>query len=156
MTRNISLFIILFTIPGPSNAQSGDLVTVVVPETRLREGHTATVEISVIVKEGFHIQANEVDDESLIPTSLVVDGGDNIITVRDKFPRGKKFKLEGTDTFLKVYDGKFPVRVYLTPVVGSQAGKYNLPARLQYQACDSRTCLFPRVLEFSVPVEIGH
>lgn len=157
MIKTVSLLIVLFAVFRSSllNAQPGDLVMVDIPASHLREGKITKVEISVMVKQGYHIQANDVDDESLIPTSLVVDGGENVVTVRDKFPRSKRFKLEGTDTFLKVYDGKFPVRVYLTPATGSQAGKYHLAGRLQYQACDTRTCLFPRVLEFSIPVEIG-
>lgn len=155
MTNTTSLLILFAIIrPGLSIAQPENLVTVVAPETRLHEGETAKVQISVVVRDGYHIQANIVDDESLIPTSLVLDASENVIAMRNKFPRGKKLKLQGTETFLRVYDGKFSVVLFLTPTVRSQPGNYSLGARLQYQACDSQTCFFPRVLEFSIPVEI--
>lgn len=140
--------------PTRSDAQAADLVTVAAPAARLREGQIKKVVVFVRVKEGYHIQANEVGDASLVPTTLVVDGTSNTITVRNKFPRGKPFRLEGTDASLRVYDGKFAVKLFLTPSAAAHPGMFRLPATLQYQACDSRTCLFPRTLEFSIPVEV--
>ena len=140
--------------PRTLNEQPQDLVTVVVPESTLLAGKENKLVIWVAVEEGYHIQSNIVDDESLVPTSLEVDTKENRMTFREKFPESKKFKLEGTDTSLKVFDGKFPIHLFMTPRGKWKPGKYQLAARLQYQACDSRTCFFPRVIEFTIPVEI--
>jgi len=148
--------IVLLTcaLPETLNAQPQNLVTVVVPESTLQEGKESKLVIQVEVKEGYHIQANTVDDESLIPTSLEVVAKENRMTLRKQFPESKAFRLEGTDTFLEVFDGKFEVHLFMTPHGRWKPGKYQLVGRMQYQACDSRTCFFPRVLEFTIPVEI--
>jgi len=73
---------------------------------------------------------------------------------RQDFPSTKKFRLEGSDTYLDVYDGRFQIKLMLTPVAKVPAGKFVLKARLGYQACDSKSCLFPRFLDFSIPLEV--
>jgi hypothetical protein len=132
----------------------GDIVTVHVNESIVREGKSNMMLISVEVKEGYHVQANRVNDDSLIPTTLELNDDEGIVVSRKKFPAGKKFRLEGTDTFLKVYDGKFPIKLFLEPGAKARSGRYTLAAKLQYQACDSRRCFFPRVIDFPIPVEI--
>jgi len=130
------------------------IVTVNVAESIVYAGIAAMIPISVEVKEGYHIQANKVNDESLIPTTLEVNADKNITINKQEFPPSKKFKLEGTDTFLNVYDGKFLIKLFLNPVAKTQTGKYVLEAKLRYQACDSKSCLFPRVIDFLIPVEV--
>lgn len=130
------------------------IVTVNVTESIVYAGTSAMIPISVEVKEGYHIQANRVNDESLIPTTLEVSDDKNITIIRQEFPPDKKFKLEGSDIFLNVYDGKFLIKLFLNPVAKTLTGKYVLSAKLRYQACDSRSCLFPRVVDFSIPVKV--
>lgn len=151
-----SLFLIsLFLCPAAVlRLPPEDIVTVHVNESIVQEGKSNMVLIAVEVKEGYHIQANRVDDASLIPTTLELNVDEGIVVSRKKFPSGKKFKLEGTDTFLKVYDGKFPIKLFLSPGANARTGKYTLAAKLQYQACDFQRCFFPRVIDFSIPVEI--
>ena len=112
------------------------------------------ISICVEVEKGYHIQANTGNDESLIPTTLEVKVDKNFTVTKQEFPPSKQFKLKGTDSFLKVYDGKFPIKLFLNPKTGLQLGNYVLGARLQYQACDSKKCFFPRVFDFSIPVEV--
>ena len=130
------------------------IVTVNVTESIVYVGIGTMIPIWVEVKQGYHIQANTVNDESLIPTTLEVNDDKNIAIIKQEFPPDKKFQLEGTDTFLNVYDGKFLIKLFLNPVAKTQIGKYVLNAKLRYQACDSISCLFPRVIEFSIPVEV--
>ena|SRR5258708_5074035 len=149
-----SLPILLITcLYANDTAQTPAIVTVNVRETVVYVGSNAVVEISVDVKEGYHIQAKEVNDESLIPTTLEVERNE-YIQVEQGFPPSKQFKLEGTDNVLQVYDGKFLIKLFLFPVAKAQARKYVLSSKLKYQACDSKSCLFPRVIKFSIPLEI--
>jgi hypothetical protein len=128
------------------------LVTVSVNESVVYIGMNTIIAISVEVAKGYHIQVNKVNDESLIPTTLEVKEVRGITISRQQFPPGKKFKLEGSDSFLNVYDGKFLIKLFISPGTELQPGNYILGAKLRYQACDSRTCLFPRVIDFSIPV----
>jgi len=133
---------------------SVDIVTVHVSESIVYAGESNRVEIGVNVKEGYHIQANSVNDESLIPTSLEIETNEFLTISKKEFPLSKQFKLEGTDSFLNVYDGKFLVKLFLDPDKNAKEGKYVLAARLHYQACDSKSCLFPRTVDFSIPIEV--
>jgi len=130
------------------------LVTVSVDESKIYVGLKTIISIWVEVKKGYHVQANKVNDELLVPTTLEVNDVKGIIISQKEFPPGEQFKLDGTDTFLSVYDGKFLIKLFLSPVAEMKAGNYVLDAKLRYQACDSRSCLFPRVIDFSIPVEV--
>jgi len=112
------------------------------------------ISIVVEVKKGYHVQANTVNDESLIPTTLEVNYVENMTLRKQEFPPAKQFKLEGTDSFLNVYDGQFLIKLFVTPGLEIQVGKYALEAKLRYQACDSRSCLFPRNIDFSIPIDV--
>jgi hypothetical protein len=131
-----------------------DIVTIHVGKSIIYTGESNRIDIEVIVRKGYHIQANVVDDESLIPTTLEIRSNEYITIRKQEFPRSKKFKLEGTDSYLNVYDGKFLVKLFIDPLKAGPESKYILEARLRYQACDSKSCLFPRTIDFSIPLEI--
>lgn len=134
---------------------SPDIVTVQVGESVVYAGESNWVEVGVTVKEGYHIQANKVNDESLIPTTLEIKNNKFLTISKQEFPPSKQFKLEGTDNSLDVFDGKFLIKLLLDPVITKDAeSKYVLAARLRYQACDSRSCLFPKSIDFSIPIEV--
>lgn len=148
------ILIALAHVYAGSIPSSSDIVTIKVSESIVYTGESSRVEIEVNVKEGYHIQANEVSDESLIPTTLEIKNNEYLTIRKQKFPRTKKFKLEGTDSFLNVYDGKFLIKLFFDPLKTGAQSKYILEARLRYQACDSKSCLFPRTIDFSIPIEI--
>lgn len=133
---------------------TSSILKVDVDESVVYPGVTTGIQIRVEVKEGYHIQAHAVHDESLVPTTLELNHNENIIINKQDFPSVKKFSLEGTDTYLDVYDGRFLIKIFITPVTKAPLGKFVLQARLSYQACDSRSCLFPRFIDFQIPIEV--
>ena len=135
--------------------QKTDIVKITVPKIRVSQRYSSTIHISVNVREGFHIQANQLDDEFLIPTTLSVKANSSIITGNPAFPPSKKFRMEGADDYWKVYDGSFDISIAFKTTEIIQTGEYNLPATLRYQACDSMSCLAPRTIEFLIPIEVA-
>lgn len=131
-----------------------DIVTVHSTESIVYAGENNCVQVGVSVKEGYHIQANKVSDESLVPTTLEIQHNGFLTVSKQEFPPGKQFKLEGTDSSLNVYDGNFPINLFLNPDKNAVEGKYVLAAKLHYQACDSRRCLFPETIDFEIPIEV--
>jgi hypothetical protein len=132
------------------------IVTVNVTESIVYVGESTMIGIEVNVKEGYHIQAGKVNDEFLIPTTLEINNHEFVTIDKLEFPISKQFQLEGNESRLQVYDGKFIIKLFLSPVTKIQSGKYLLDARLRYQACDSRSCLFPRVIDFSIPIDVTY
>ena len=70
---------------GKMPQTSPAIVTVKATESIVYIGASSMVEIWVDVKEGYHIQANKVNDESLIPTTLEVSGDKSITIRKQKF-----------------------------------------------------------------------
>ncbi len=133
---------------------TSDIVKINVPEIVVSAGKNGVIKAEVEIMKGYHIQANKVKDELLIPSTVKIDEDKNITTGRQEFPPSKKFKLEGTDDFLDVYDGVFEIRIPFETSEKIPKGQYILNAKLQYQACDNKSCLFPKSIEFSIPIKI--
>jgi len=140
-----------FIVSGQINEE---LVKVNVPKVIVQAGKQSVISVSVEVKNGYHIQAHEVRDEFIKPTTLEVDGGKEFIIEKQVFPSAKKFKLEGTDQYLDVYDGRFEIQTFFTAQKKTQVSIHHLNGKLNYQACDSVRCLFPRSIEFSIDVDV--
>ena len=148
-------FIFLFyVLPCNGQTVADSIVQVTVPEVIAHAGKAAVIYVYVVVKEGYHIQAHKVNDEFIIPTTLDINADKIIITGKQVFPVGKKFKLEGTSDYLFVYDGKIKITIPFKAREEIQRGKYKLDAKLHYQACDDKTCFFPKTIDFSIAVKI--
>jgi hypothetical protein len=130
------------------------LVKATANKASVSAGERTTITIQVAVKKGYHIQASQVEDEALIPTTLVVNMEEGLTITGQEFPPVKQFQLEGTNSFLNVYDGEFTVTLFVQADNNLQARNYLLNTMLHYQACDSKSCLFPRSLNFSIPLTV--
>lgn len=133
---------------------SADIVKITVPEIAVHAGERTLIKMKIEIKKGYHIQANKLNDEFLIPTILEISEYKNIIIGIPQFPRSKKFKLEDTDIFLDVYDGVFEIKIPATVAKEISKGKHTMKANLQYQACDNKTCLFPKTIAFSFTIKV--
>lgn len=151
-------YLLAFFIAGVSSVSgdrySNDIVELTVPRTSVEIGKSSELYINVAVKEGLHLQANSVEEEFLIPTTLEVTSQENLVAERHEFPLGKIFVLNGTTDVWKVYDGEFKVRIVVT-ATGACVGDRFLRATLRYQACDAKRCFSPGTLDFVIPVTIS-
>ena len=136
------------------NVYRDDIVTVIVPKVIVQGGKPSTMLVSIEVKRGYHIQAHEVDDEFIIPTTIEIIGNNDFVIQKPIFPASKKFKLEGTDTYLEVYDGRFEVQIIFTTTSQIRKEIHRLKAKLSYQACDSLRCYSPKIVEFLIGVDV--
>jgi|SRR5262245_23187489 len=132
--------LLAMTAPG---AGSNGVVTVQAPAATVEPGASVTVHISVTVKDGFHVQANPPSDALLIPVRIDLQGDDAIGVSRITYPRGRSFHLNGSDRDLLVYDGKFDVVVTLAASPTAKRGEHHLRGKIEYQACDARSCRPP-------------
>jgi len=133
---------------------SDEIVKVSVPKVIIQAGKQSAINVSVDVANGYHIQAHKVKNEFMVPTTLEIKASNWFVLKNQVFPSTKKFKLEGTDEYLEVYDGRFAIQTFLTAQKQTQKGFYTLTGKLKYQACDSMRCLFPRSVDFSIDVEV--
>jgi hypothetical protein len=145
---------LLYLLPCKQQTTTDRIVKVTAPEVTAYPGKSGALYIYVEVKKGYHIQANKVNDEFIVPTTLEINADGIITTGKHSFPPGKKFRLEGTSDYLLVYDGVFKIVTSFKTPETIQQGNYTLGAKLHYQACDAKTCFSPKTVTFSVSVKI--
>ena len=150
----ICVRLIFLFVPFVAFSQHSDIATLTAQKLELKAGEIKKAKIVIRIKEGFHIQANKLKDESLIPATLMVDTAEGLLPGKSIYPSAKKYKLEGTDSFLDVYDGYIKIVVPVKATEEIMPGVHHLHAVLRYQACDAKRCFFPRSLEFTIFIEV--
>ncbi len=151
---NCWLLIIWLTQVLTGDKVPPDIVDIRVPEAIVYAGKRSFIHMEVKVKEGYHIQANKTNDEFIIPTTLEIKTPEGIRVEKTVFPPANKFQLEGTTTFLDVYDGVFKISIIVKTSKDIPRQKHVLQAKLNYQACDTRKCLMPKTIPFSITIEV--
>jgi uncharacterized protein len=147
---NVALLVAL-ALSVAKEGSSPPTVSVRVPEAvKLVVGKLVETRVSITVAEGYHLQANPASEEYLVPTRLDLKSSGGVTVSKITYPPGKRYRLTGADKDLKIYDGNFEIGVLLKASSGARLGKHILQGRLHYQACDSKTCLFPT----SVPLTL--
>ena len=131
-----------------------EIVSISVAETFAVPGTKSFVIIRVMIKEGYHIQANKVNDESLIPATLRITQNRFFNIGKAIYPPYKLFRLEGTENYLNVFDSVFIIRLPIKTLSITKAGRHLIKAHLHYQACDAKTCLFPKTLDLELPIVV--
>jgi hypothetical protein len=152
MTRSIAILSLIGYVSITQSSSNG-IVTVSVPVVVARAGEQSEFNLGVEINEGYHVQSSKVKDE-LIPTSVEFNSIPGFTFNKIIFPSAKKFKLEGADDTLDVYDGKFSIKIVFTTDSKIKKDPHQLNGKLKYQACDSVRCLFPKSVDFSIRVEI--
>jgi DsbC/DsbD-like thiol-disulfide interchange protein len=130
------------------------VVSVRAEDARVTPGATTTARVIVSVAPGYHVQSNPPAKPNLIPVRLVVEPGEGLAPGAPAYPRGKPYRFAGAGDTLLVYDGHFAVSVPLVAAADAAPGARRLNATLRYQACDDRSCLYPRTVPVAVPVVV--
>lgn len=113
-----------------------------------------TFEVAVVgeIMKGFHVNANKVLEDYLIPTTLTAQLPAGWTLVESKYPNGKELKFEFSEKPLNVYEGTFVTRLKLTAPADAPLGATKLPLTLRYQACNDVACLPP--VKLAVEAEV--
>jgi len=114
-------------------------------------------EIAVVgeIAKGYHVNANKVLEDYLIPTTLTAQLPAGWKEMGTKYPDGKEMKFEFSEKALNVYEGTFVTRLKLTAPADAPLGAVKLPLTLRYQACNDTVCLPPVKLALEAEVIIA-
>ena len=147
----LTLIVLFFVFFVPAGQK--EILTVVAPQVEMSGIKSCKIRVLVKVKEGFHIQGDALSDESLIPTTITVRAIKGLQVGKPVFPPTKKFKLEGSEQLLDVFEGSFEILIPLR-TEELKNGTFQVEASLTYQACDARTCFFPKTKTFYIPIKV--
>jgi len=130
-----------------------NVVTVLAPEKVVaRRNSTQTVDFTIQVKNGFHVNSTTPTDEYLIPLRFTFSEGP--VEVTDvQFPKPKTQTFQFSQKPMSVFEGDVKATAKIK-VGNAPAGTQAVTGKPRYQACNDRMCLPPRTLEVKVPVEI--
>ncbi|RPI12609.1 MAG: protein-disulfide reductase DsbD [Ignavibacteriae bacterium] len=106
------------------------------------------INVKASIQEGFHINANKIADEDLIPTSVKITEGDFKL-VRANWPSPKNYKFSFSETELQVFEGSINIGLNLKAKKDLKPGKYEVSGSVHYQACNDRACFAPKDAEFT-------
>jgi len=149
----------LCAAPLAAGAQSPDLPranTVVKPRAYVSlepvpRGRTFEVAVVAEIQQGFHINANKVFEDYLIPTTIQAEWPKGLRMLETIYPAGTMQKFDFSDKLLNVYEGTATLRTKVQVAADAPLGPMTVPITLRYQACNDRACLPP--VRLSVPAQ---
>ncbi|MCS6829277.1 MAG: protein-disulfide reductase DsbD [Armatimonadota bacterium] len=108
------------------------------------------------IKHPYHVNANPASEKFLIPTSVAVEPVSGITFSQPHYPKGlmREFAFTGGKK-IAVYEGKTVIRITATPAKNLKAGEVTVRGKVNYQACDERSCYPPGNLPFSLKLKVG-
>ena len=132
-----------------------DVVTVSVPApVVVTTGGDAEARITVVVTDGYHIQANPASTEFFVPTKLQLRAKGGVRPKAPVYPPGQPYRLEGMPDEFMTYEDTFEITIPLEASDSARPGEHVLKGTLHHQACDDRSCLFPVWVPFGLPVQV--
>ena len=149
----LALFFI-FLISGISSGQTESLTAEgYLNKTSYKASDTVKIALKVNIKEKLHINSYEVNDPTLIKTSIT-SGSDEFKIANTYFPADKSYKFVFSDNEVRVYEGEnyFGATVILPADI--KDGDHKISVKLNYQACDDKQCYRPmsEVIELDINV----
>jgi uncharacterized protein YyaL (SSP411 family) len=108
--------------------------------------HPAQFKLVLRIREGYHLNAAEPGDESLIPLRVGIAGGAGVAVYAD-YPPGEPY---GPDGAARVYKGSVEFNIALERA-GDWSGRPILTVR--FQACTNTECLPPMTAELDVAID---
>jgi hypothetical protein len=122
----------------------------------LKAGSSADATVSVIVGEGFHVNANPPSMPYLIATQVTVEPPSGFVAGKPLYPAPSATrKFQFAETPLAVYEGTVNIKVPVKAEVGATRGEHSIKASLRVQPCDEQVCYPPRTLSLSIPVTVN-
>jgi len=125
-----------------------------ISKDRVHPGEKFKVAFFVEVNPGWHINAHELADEFLIPTLLTFEEKDNVELLEYYYPEPKLRKFDYSEEELQIFEDKAILGALVSVGKDLGLGLHKLKAKLRYQACDHRSCLPPKTLNFEIDFNV--
>src|SRR5438552_14794036 len=123
---NKAFFCALLVLSAVNIAYSQDQLKVTANSSKkdFQLSENIKINLKATVQEGYHMNANKVTDEDLIPTSLNFQSNDFKL-VKVSWPPSHKFKFSFSETELDVYEGTINIGLTLKANKNLKPGKYD-------------------------------
>lgn len=135
--------------PSPQNVVRLDPIEPV----KAKPGSTIKVALPVRVDEGFHVNSNKPADEFLIPLRLT--WGEGVLQNPNiSFPKPQLEHYGFSDRPVSVFTGNFQIVTSFKVARDAAPRHEDIVGKLHFQACNEKTCLTPKTIDFVLPLDI--
>ncbi|HKM91297.1 MAG TPA: protein-disulfide reductase DsbD domain-containing protein [Candidatus Acidoferrales bacterium] len=107
------------------------------------------------VAPGYHVQANKVLEDYLIPLTLTPELPAGFRVVSAEYPKAQVKKFPFAAQPMAVYEGRIVVRMTLEVAASAPTGPVKIPMTLRFQACNDQLCLPPAKLPLAAEFEVA-
>ena len=112
---------------------------------------SGSLEIPIVIDDGYHINANPATFSYLIATEVTAEKIEGLDLGKPIYPPAVKKKFQFADEPLAVYEGNVKVKL---PFVAKSSGTKSLPLSVRVQACDQEKCFPPATLKTIASIEV--
>ncbi|HMQ68870.1 MAG TPA: protein-disulfide reductase DsbD [Ignavibacteria bacterium] len=154
---SLSLFVVILISLNSAISQNSDYLSLKSFSDKESYSKTDTVKIAlkISIRDHYHINSYEVNDPTLIQTSISVDSKE-FKMLNSFFPEHKKLKFEFTENEINVYEGEIYAGINLIISSPLDNGIYEVPVNFSYQACDDKVCYPPKTINELISVKIDN
>lgn len=112
--------------------------------------------VTLNIKQPYHVNANPASEKFLIPTTVSMEPVAGMTFAQPQYPQGhqREFAFTGGKK-IAVYEGKTVIRIVATPAKGLKAGSVTIRGKVNYQACDEKSCYPPGDIPFTLQLKVG-
>lgn len=121
----------------------------------VRAGETFQAALRLVIGPGWHVNANPVNDDFLIPTTVEIGGEGRFTALDTIYPEPVLARLAFSETDVALYSGSALIGILLRTDNGLVPGSYRLKGSVTWQACNDVSCLPPETREFEVEVIVA-
>jgi|YNPBryunderm2012_1023409.scaffolds.fasta_scaffold01522_5 thiol:disulfide interchange protein DsbD len=123
---------------------------------QIAPGKAFQIVVTLDVKPPYHVNANPASEKFLIPTRVSMEPVAGITFGQPQYPKGheREFAFTGGKK-IAVYEGKTVIRLPATAAKTLKPGEVTLRGKVNYQACDEKSCYPPGDLPFSLKLKVA-
>lgn len=147
------LLFFVFTQSSFSQTEDVAIISVTSKLLKVEQGETITVDLTLTVKSGWHINSNKPNDDFLIP-SVISAKATGIKLINIKYPQAHELKLSFSEEPVSVYEGIVNAALTFKADKEVKVGKQNVIVTLEYQACNDVSCMPPTETTTNFEVEV--
>lgn len=116
-----------------------------------------TIDVALVLRMSprWHVNANEVADEFLIPTVVEVVPASGLTTLAVAYPAGIEKRLSFSDKPLRLYDDETTIGLRIAVSGDVEPGEKTLRVKVTYQPCDDEKCLAPTTETIDVLIRVS-
>jgi len=113
--------------------------------------------VAVVLKMSglWHVNANKVNDEFLVPTTVDIEAPAGFDVIGFVFPEPVEKTFSFSDNPLLLYEQEAHIGVLLEASETTPLGDAVIIATVTFQACDNEKCLAPEAKKFEIPVRVS-